>query len=179
MREERLEESTPHELGHPGLGQALTTADLAGINQRKNEPAATEIEADRERVIDRSESEEKMPFQARQSSMLERDSAKPAPNSDFNPPDPDKTAPLFSSGEADEMHERWNAIQVSFVDEPRKAVEQADGLVAGAMKRLAEIFADERARLDKEWDRGADVSTEELRLALRRYRSFFGRLLSV
>jgi hypothetical protein len=65
------------------------------------------------------------------------------------------------------------------VDEPRKAVEQADALVAGAMQRLAEVFAEERFRLEGQWGRGADVSTEDLRLALRRYRSFFGRLLSV
>jgi len=87
--------------------------------------------------------------------------------------------PLFSAGEAADFHSRWDAVQVSFVDEPRVAVQQADGLVAGAMKRLAEIFADERARLDEQWDRGGDVSTEDLRIALQRYRSFFGRLLSV
>jgi hypothetical protein len=68
---------------------------------------------------------------------------------------------------------------VGFVDEPRQAVEKADALVAGAMKRLAEVFAAERERLEKQWDRGDSVSTEELRLALRRYRAFFGRLLSV
>jgi hypothetical protein len=89
------------------------------------------------------------------------------------------STPLFSMHEAADLRERWNALQVGFVDEPRKAVQDADGLVAGAMKRLAEIFADERARLDQQWDRGGDVSTEELRIALRRYRSFFGRLLSV
>jgi len=68
---------------------------------------------------------------------------------------------------------------VSFVDEPRRAVEQADNLVAVTMKRLAEMFAEERARLEGQWDRGDNVSTEDLRLALRRYRSFFGRLLSM
>jgi hypothetical protein len=65
------------------------------------------------------------------------------------------------------------------VDEPRRAVEQADSLVAEAMKRLAEIFAEERATLEGQWGRDETVSTENLRLALRRYRSFFGRLLSV
>jgi hypothetical protein len=65
------------------------------------------------------------------------------------------------------------------VDEPRRAVEQADSLVAGTMKRLAEIFADERNKLESQWDKGENVSTEDLRLALRRYRSFFSRLLSV
>ena len=74
---------------------------------------------------------------------------------------------------------QWDSIQVGFVDEPRQAVEKADALVAGAMKRLAEGFAAERERLEKQWDRGDSVSTEELRVALRRYRAFFGRLLSV
>ena len=88
-------------------------------------------------------------------------------------------APLFSPEEAKDFRARWDTIQVGFVDEPRQAVQQADSLVAGAMKRLAEMFAAERAKLEGQWDRGDDVSTEDLRLALRRYRSFFGRLLSV
>lgn len=91
----------------------------------------------------------------------------------------DYAAPLFSPQESDDFHARWNSVQVSFVDEPRRAVRQADGLVADAMKRLAEIFAEERSNLDKQWDRGDSVSTEDLRLALQRYRSFFGRLLSI
>ena len=91
----------------------------------------------------------------------------------------EQAAPLFSPEEAKDFRARWDAIQVSFVDEPRRAVEQADSLVAVAMKRLAEMFAAERARLEGQWDRGDNVSTEDLRLALRRYRSFFGRLLSV
>jgi len=65
------------------------------------------------------------------------------------------------------------------VDEPRNAVQEADGLVASAMKRLAEVFAQERSKLEQQWDRGDDVSTEDLRLALQRYRSFFHRLLSI
>ena len=91
----------------------------------------------------------------------------------------EQAAPLLSPDEAKDFRARWDAIQVGFVDEPRRAVEQADSLVAGAMKRLAEMFADERAKLEGQWDRGDNVSTEDLRLALRRYRSFFGRLLSV
>jgi hypothetical protein len=88
-------------------------------------------------------------------------------------------APLFSLEEAKDFRARWDAIQVGFVDEPRRVVEKADSLVAVAMKRLAEMFATEREKLEGQWDRGDDVSTEDLRLALRRYRSFFGRLLSV
>jgi hypothetical protein len=90
-----------------------------------------------------------------------------------------ETGPLFSGNEANELRARWDAIQVAFVDEPRGAVEQADALVAATMKRLAEVFAAERSKLEGQWDQGENVSTEDLRLALRRYRSFFGRLLSV
>ena len=87
--------------------------------------------------------------------------------------------PLIAESEVANLRQRWDAIQVSFVDEPRKAVEHADHLVAEAMKRIAEVFANERSRLEGQWDRGDNVSTEDLRVALQRYRSFFGRLLSI
>jgi hypothetical protein len=90
-----------------------------------------------------------------------------------------QVVPLFSAEEAKDFRGRWDGIQVSFVDEPRQVVELADSLVAVAMKRLAEMFSAERARLEGQWDRGDNVSTEDLRLALQRYRSFFGRILSV
>lgn len=98
---------------------------------------------------------------------------------DGNPNTPAKDSPLFSSDETQTFRARWNDIQTGFVDEPRKAVEQADGLVAETMKRLAEIFADERSNLEQQWDRGDNISTEDLRVALQRYRSFFDRLLAV
>ena len=87
--------------------------------------------------------------------------------------------PLFPEGELDGLRTRWKDVQTAFVDEPRKAVEQADSLVASAMKRLAEVFAEERQKLEGQWDRGDNVSTEDLRVALQRYRTFFDRLLSV
>ena len=89
------------------------------------------------------------------------------------------TGPLISKEDADKLRHDWDTIQAGFVDEPRKAVEQADNLVAVTMKRLAEIFADERAKLEQQWDRGDNISTEDLRLALHRYRSFFHRLLAI
>jgi len=92
---------------------------------------------------------------------------------------PEQSTPLFATHEAQELRSRWSDIQAGFVDEPRKAVEQADGLVAAAIKRLAEVFAEERSKLEAQWDRGDNISTEDLRVALQRYRSFFTRLLSV
>jgi len=87
-------------------------------------------------------------------------------------------APLLGKDEGAELGSRWESIQVTFVDDPRRAVEEADGLVANVMQQLAEGFARERETLEGQWTRGEDVSTEDLRVALQRYRSFFQRLLS-
>jgi hypothetical protein len=87
--------------------------------------------------------------------------------------------PLLSEDKAAAFRARWDAIQASFVDEPRQSVEQADGLVAEAIKHLAEVFAQERSTLEEQWSRGDEVSTDALRLGLQRYRSFFQRLLAV
>lgn len=87
--------------------------------------------------------------------------------------------PLLPEDFSGEMRNRWESIQTAFVDDPRVSVQQADELVANAIKKLAESFADERAKLEQQWSRGNDVSTEDLRQALRRYRAFFQRLLSI
>jgi hypothetical protein len=87
--------------------------------------------------------------------------------------------PLFEQGDSERYRSRWTDIQAAFVDEPRSAVADADSLVAELMQRLAETFSSERSSLEAQWDRDEDVSTEDLRLALQRYRSFFDRLLSV
>ena len=89
---------------------------------------------------------------------------------------------MFAAEEAEGYRTRWDAIQTGFVDEPKRAVQEADALVAQVIKRLSEVFADERTRLEQQWGHGdgADqISTEDLRLALRKYRSFFERLLTL
>ena len=86
--------------------------------------------------------------------------------------------PLFPDDELHNFRARWDQVQTSFVDEPRQAVEQADSLVANVVKRIAEQFSSERANLENQWAQGDNVSTEDLRQALRRYRSFFDRLLT-
>jgi hypothetical protein len=91
----------------------------------------------------------------------------------------ERSEPLFPAEEAQGYRSRWDAIQTGFVDEPRKAVEEADNLVADVMKRLASAFADERSGLEGQWSKGDQVSTEDLRVALRRYRGFFQRLLDI
>jgi hypothetical protein len=85
---------------------------------------------------------------------------------------------LFDQDELRDFRTRWDQVQTSFVDEPRHAVEQADTLVATIVKRIAEQFADEREKLEQQWHRGDEVSTEDLRQGLKRYRGFFDRLLS-
>ncbi|TMG24462.1 MAG: hypothetical protein E6H96_06635 [Chloroflexi bacterium] len=80
---------------------------------------------------------------------------------------------------AQDLRTRWEVVQTGFVDEPRQAVQQADELLAEAMKQVATTFAQERASLERQWAHGDDVSTEELRIALQRYRAFFERMLSM
>jgi hypothetical protein len=87
--------------------------------------------------------------------------------------------PLFSESEMGEFRSQWNKLQTGFVDEPRRTVEDADKLVASVMQRLADGFAHERSGLEKQWDRGDNVPTEDLRVALQRYHSFFDRLLKL
>ena len=75
----------------------------------------------------------------------------------------DARAALFSPEETESFRSEWKSIQIGFVDEPRQSVERADALVARLMKRLAEIFAGERSELERQWDRGDHISTEDLR----------------
>jgi hypothetical protein len=91
---------------------------------------------------------------------------------------PSTTGPLLGTEDAEGFRARWTDIQTGFVDAPRRAVEQADALVAELMQHLASTFADERGRLEHQWDRGDDVATDHLRDAFQRYRSFFERLLA-
>jgi hypothetical protein len=92
--------------------------------------------------------------------------------------DIDEAGSLLPDGEESDFQRRWEEIQTRFVDDPRQAVEDADALVAGVMQRIAEGFAQARDGLEGQWSRGEDVGTEELRVALQRYRAFFRRLLS-
>jgi hypothetical protein len=134
--------------------QPLTSPDMAGAAAARREPIPDQSEIDRERgAVD---------YQSAAGNQPVEDSA-----------------PLFEQDSLENFRSSWGTIQTGFVDNPGGAVKQADELVAAVMKRLTEVFADERANLEQEWGKGDDVSTEDLRVALRRYRSFFERLLSV
>jgi hypothetical protein len=127
----------------------LTTADLAGYGAVQKQP-------DGPKVVKAPEPE-----------TPQRAAAVSAP------------MPLFSVAELAAFRSEWSKVQTGFVDEPRQTVAEADKLVASVMQRLAEGFANERSGLEKQWDRGDNVSTEDLRVALQRYRSFFDRLLKL
>ena len=139
----------------------LSTADLAAAADRSTGESTAELER---RIDDRE---------------VQRARAGTGPGPADVAAAAGRETPLLAQDVVNDFHGKWNDIQAGFVDEPRRAVEQADGLVADAIKRLAESFAKERAQLEGQWDRGGDVSTEDLRQALQRYRSFFSRLLSV
>jgi hypothetical protein len=107
-----------------------------------------------------------------------RESAVPQTTAAESPASGRNENALFDQDELRDLRIRWDQVQTSFVDEPRHAVEQADTLVATIVKRIAEQFAEEREKLEQQWHRGNDVSTEDLRQGLKRYRAFFDRLLS-
>jgi hypothetical protein len=145
----------------PPEDQKLSTADMAAAaTQRSSQPPSNTAAAERENLPDAPSAD--VPTMA---------NMEPKPGA--------KLASLLSGDEIPAFRSRWDAIQTGFVDEPRHSVEQADSLVAEVMKRLAETFADERAKLEQQWSQGDDVSTEDLRVALQRYRSFFDRLLTI
>jgi hypothetical protein len=117
-----------------------------------------------------------------------RPATNPEPRRAVNPDRPtapdrpvtdDRPMSLFHDEEDRGFKTRWDGIQTGFVDQPKAAVEQADALVVEMLKRLTDGFGAERAKLESQWSRGQDVSTEDLRIALKRYRSFFERLLSI
>ena len=86
---------------------------------------------------------------------------------------------LFADGELSGLRSRWTDVQSAFVDDPRDCVQKADGLVADVVDKLSAGFSEARSRLEEQWARGEEVSTEDLRIALKRYREFFERLLAV
>ena len=87
--------------------------------------------------------------------------------------------PLFEDNEAKKFRTQWLNIQSKFVDDPRESVKQADELVASVLKSVTMGFSDRRVGLEKQWNSGENISTEDLRVALKRYRSFFDRLLTL
>lgn len=142
----------------------LTTADLAGRNEVQNR-------------IEVEDPSKPKPVRSETSEVWNREDAETRARAETNVAN--SSTPLFSESDIGDLRNRWSTVQTGFVDEPRKAVQDADNLVATVMKRLADSFATERSSLEKQWDSGDNVSTEDLRVALQRYRTFFDRLLNV
>jgi hypothetical protein len=173
----------------------LSTADLAGQQPADTTPPDRAAAADTQRRDPTDEelrredlsSDERSPGTAvREDRRLDREPATtpagaPAAQAASHrgtTGTPSSTGPLLAAEDAEGFRARWTDIQTGFVDAPRRAVEQADALVAELMQHLARTFADERGRLEGHWDRGDDVPTDNLRDAFQRYRSFFERLLA-
>lgn len=91
----------------------------------------------------------------------------------------DELAPLFEGDAAEKFRTRWLAIQSKFVDDPSASVKDADDLVADVIQNITSNFADRRGSLERQWTGGGNTSTEDLRIALKQYRSFFERLLTL
>jgi len=142
--------------------QTLSTRELAGFDEPETQ---TRTDTDRERDTETE-------------AVIEERLDENAEGRDATTKRTDETPELFPREQNADFQSRWETIQTGFVDDPRQTVEQADELVANVMQRLAEGFAAERERLEQQWGRGEDVSTEDLRIALQRYRGFFQRLLS-
>jgi hypothetical protein len=158
----------------------LTTADLARTSEELRGRSDEQIVARRSEPIGDAP-KDVLPQNARRDQPREpaRDKEVRAEVANQRTQDVAAHTALFAANEATQLRERWSDVQAGFVDEPRSAVERADSLVAEVMKKLAEGFASERSTLEHQWDRGDNVTTEDLRIALQRYRSFFDRLLRV
>jgi hypothetical protein len=152
--------------------EELSTNDIA--QQRSPQPSETVVEEGRPKLVQSERQSAGTAAIAHPDSAAQRDAGR----RDAAQRDTQAT-PLFPANELQDLRHKWDQIQAGFVDEPRKAVGEADNLVASTMKRLAEVFAQERSNLEQQWDRGDNISTEDLRLALQRYRSFFHRLLAI
>lgn len=105
--------------------------------------------------------------------------AEEVPTSSASMAESPSDASLFAADELAGLRARWGNVQAGFVDDPRDCVQKADGLVSDVVEQLTAGFGDARSRLEQQWGRGEEASTEDLRIALRRYRDFFDRLLAV
>jgi hypothetical protein len=157
----------------------VSTADLAAAGERDEPatPAAAAVQA-APNTSPSSTSTTEAP--TADIGVQPRQAQEPARASDASTDQREiERTPVMSDDAAQEYRARWQETQADFVDDPRSAVATADALVAEVMKRVAEEFANERNGLERQWNEGGQASTEDLRLAFQRYRSFFSRLLSL
>ncbi|AWK72493.1 hypothetical protein CBI38_13810 [Rhodococcus oxybenzonivorans] len=144
-----------------------TPGPAAASTHRSTDPSSSPVEDQRSTDASRSPVEDQRSTDepGRQPSVEETESAS------------DQT--LFGEDELSVLRSRWDEVQAGFVDDPRECVQKADGLVSDVVDRITTGFSESRSRLEEQWARGEEGSTEDLRLALKRYREFFQRLLAL
>jgi hypothetical protein len=167
------------------MTEQRTTADQAPTQTEAPPPMDTRDLRDAQAGRGRkpaAERQERPPIRA-EGAKAESKAPPPAPAASPSAAPAPREAPLFDEAAGRDLRQRWLVIQTEFVDEPREAVQKADSLVAEVLKSLTDTFAREREELEAGWSGGGDgsdreVSTEDLRQAIRRYRNFFNRLLT-
>ena len=152
---------------------ALTTADLARTDERDVHGDQAEA-SERRRYAGQSPVSQNTELERQEREGRERDNGR-----DGQQHQQEDAAPLLSASQTGGLRSRWQDVQLMFVDDPKCAVERADQLVAEAIKSLAEGFAQDRRGLEQRWNNRENVSTEDLRVVIRRYRAFFERVLAV
>ena len=168
---ERRHDRAPDDLAREDLAASpAPTADPAADRAPDAEGGRDRLQQQEDRTIEGARDREPAP------AAVGEPAATMAP--DAGAADATTAGPLLAADDAEGFRARWTDVQTGFVDAPRQAVERADELVAEVMQHLARTFADERGRLEGHWDRGDEVSTDDLRTAFQRYRSFFERLLA-
>ncbi|MFD3479117.1 hypothetical protein [Streptomyces sp. NPDC058695] len=155
--------------GKSDRSSGLSTEDLAQTPDRADRPQDEAVEERSEAPTFPGES---TPVPSGEPSETEGEKA------ETDAPAEEEATQLLSAEDEEGFRKRWEEIQSKFVDDPRDAVHSADALVADVMQTLATTFADRKQELEEQWSRGERADTEDLRMALRHYRSFFNRLLT-
>jgi hypothetical protein len=149
------------------MGREASPADQSAGAARATDSADGTTSADRTANTDRTTSADQATNPAARSTM-ESDSSRNMSDEE----------PLVPGDAVVDFRARWEIIQQGFIDDPRSAVTDADTLVGDLLARLSSTFDQQHQGLERQWSDG-EPSTEDLRAALQRYRSFFQRLLTI
>jgi hypothetical protein len=160
------EQAEPGRVASPGDQRQGEYADPGEANAAADAPAETGSSTLTGRSTDHEDSAHRHP------------NADTTGGGETSGPDEGERERLIPQERTDEYTARWDALKGGFVDEPRQAVAEADQLVRELLDELQEVFRRQRQGLEQGLD-ADETSTEDLRVALRRYRSLFDRLLSV
>lgn len=164
---EQAHDPAPPRQGDNVLDPSIAQGDWTAETQDLREPEPAHLQP--ESVGDGPRDQD---FSREQDVSREREQVAP-------PSDTTTDSTLIAEDQLTGLRARWDHVQASFVDDPRECVQKADGLVTDVVDQLTNSFAQARSGLEAQWARGEDASTEDLRVALRRYRDFFDRLLAV